>query len=241
MKMYVERHGQGSPLFCLHNFSANSRDRFYPLLPILQEHYECFLVDLRGHGRSDNPSGKWTHEQSARDVIELLDQLGLERVRVLATSSGAMTMLRVAQYAPNRIEALVLDSTTYRVPPEARGYYKDPMTLSPKLVQYYKKANEVYGENYWSVLAQTFYDFRLPECDINIPLENLKKIVAPTLIIAGDRDFFFPIDIHVEMKQMIPTSELLVVPNTAHIVMEDHPLFVADQAIAFFQRAEKKK
>jgi len=236
MDMYYERHGNGEPLICLHNFSANSRTRFTPLLPLLAEHYTCFLVDLRGHGRSNNPSSFWTHEQSAYDIIELCRVLELSSARFLATSSGAMTMLRVAQYAQSLVQAMVLDSTTYRVPPEARKYYKDPETLSPKLKEYYRNANEIYGPEYWKTLAKTFYDFRLPECDINIPLESTASILAPTMLICGDRDFFFPVDIAVDLKRTIPNSELLVYPNTSHIVMEFHPLLVARETVKFFSR-----
>lgn len=234
--LYYEKHGSGDPLICLHNFSSNARSRFYPLLPVLTEHYTCYLVDLPGHGRSNNPSPLWTHEQNSRDIIGLLKELRVPSARFLAASSGGMTMLRVARYAPDLVKAMVIDSATYRVPLEARKFYRSPDLLSPRLIRYYKAANEVLGEDYWRFLAQTFYDFRLPECDINVPLETLKDIKAPTLIISGDRDSFFTVDIAIDMKQTIPTSELLVVPNTKHIVMEFFPEMVAKRAIDFFER-----
>jgi pimeloyl-ACP methyl ester carboxylesterase len=234
--LYYEMHGSGDPLICLHNFSSNGRTRFYPLLPILTERFTCYLVDLRGHGQSNNPSSVWSHEQSSRDIIGLVEALGLGSCRFLATSSGGMTMLRVARYAPKLVNAMILDSATYRVPLEARNFYKSPDKLSEKLVEYYRAANEIYGPDYWRFLAQTFYDFRLPECDINVPLETLREIQAPTLIISGDRDSFFTVDIAIDMKLTIPNSELLVVPNTKHIVMAFFPEMVAKRAIDFFDR-----
>ncbi len=234
--LYFEKHGSGDPLICLHNFSSNARSRFYPLLPILVERFTCYLVDLRGHGRSNNPSETWSHEQSSRDIIGLVAELGIGPSRFLATSSGGMTMLRVARYAPKIVTSMVIDSATYRVPLEARRFYKSPDKLSERLVDYYKAANEVLGPGYWRFLAQTFYDFRLPECDINVPLETLKEIEAPTLIISGDRDDFFTVDIAIAMKETIPNSELLVFPNTKHIVMEFFPEMVARRAIEFFDR-----
>ncbi len=235
-KLYVEQHGTGEPLICLHNFSSNSRARFMPLLPVLAERYTCYLVDLRGHGRSDNPTREWSHELAALDIIELCKALGIDRARFLAVSSGAMTMLRVARYAPNLVSAMVLDSTTFCVPEAAKIYYKDPATLSPKLKQYYAEANEWYGASYGEELARVFYDFRLPECDINVPLELHHAIECPTLLIHGDRDMFFPSDIPIALRQTIPDSELLIVPSTGHIVMEFHPEMVAQETIAFFDR-----
>lgn len=142
-------------------------------------------------------------------------------------------MLRVARYAPELVRAMVLDSATYRVPPEARKYYKPPELLSPKLQQYYREANEVLGPEYGQFLARTFYDFRLPECDINTPPECLSEIQAPTLIMHGDRDFFFPANIAIEMKQTIPTAELFIFPDTKHIVTQEHPEISAEVAVSF--------
>jgi pimeloyl-ACP methyl ester carboxylesterase len=145
-----------------------------------------------------------------------------------------MTMLRVARYAPKLVKAMVIDSATYRIPNAAQKFYKTPESLSPKLQGYYKKANEIYGPEYWHEMAQAFYNFRLPDCDINIPFESLKEIISPTLIIHGDRDNFFPVNIAVDMKMTIPNSELSVFPNTQHIVMEFYPERVAEMAVDFF-------
>jgi pimeloyl-ACP methyl ester carboxylesterase len=236
VELYFEIHGEGEPLLCLHNFSSNSRVRFATLLPILTKKYKCHLIDLRGHGRSDNPTNNWTKEKFSRDIIGFCKELNIDSAFFLAASSGGMTMLRVARYAPKLVRAMVLDSATYRIPSEAQKYYKSPESLSEKLKEYYKKANEIYGPDYWYEMAQAFYNFRLPDCDINIPLESLQEITSPTLIIHGDRDNFFPVNIAADMKMTIPNSELSVFPNTQHIVMEFYPERVAERVVEFFSR-----
>lgn len=232
-EIYYETHGDGPPLVCLHNFSANGRSRFTPLLPILTRHFTCYLVDLRGHGRSTNDTNDWTKERFSRDIIELCDSIGLRESYFLAASSGAMTMLRVARYAPQLVRAMVLDSGTYRIPETSRRYYKPYEALNDKLKQYYAEANEAYGPEYGPILAGAFYDFRLPECDINIPREWLGDIISPTYILHGDRDLFFPAEIAVEMKRTIKNAALSVFPNTQHIVMEFYPERVAELASEF--------
>jgi non-heme chloroperoxidase len=238
--LYYERHagvGEASPpLICLHNFSSNSRKLFSPMLPVLRESFDCYLVDLRGHGRSNNPRSDWTHEQSSQDIIGFCRAMGIDQAFFFAASSGGMTMLRVARYAPKLVRAMVVDSATYRVPPEARMFYKPPEELSPKLKEYYREANEVLGPEYGQFLAKTFYDFRLPECDINVPLETLKEIEAPTLIVSGDRDFFFTVNIAIDMKLTIPNSELLVFPDTRHIVCQYHPEMTAQAGLHFLRK-----
>ncbi|MFI5264262.1 MAG: alpha/beta fold hydrolase [Candidatus Kapaibacterium sp.] len=236
VNLYYESHGEGEPLLCVHNFSSNSRTRFAPLLPVLAKKYKCYLIDLRGHGRSDNPTNDWTKEQFSRDIIGLCKELKINSAYFLAASSGGMAMLRVARYAPDLVRAMVIDSATYKVPRESQKYYRPPESLSEKLKEYYKKANEIYGPEYWHEMAQAFYNYRLHECDVNIPLESLKEIISPTLIIHGDSDIFFPVNIPAEMKMTIPNSELAIFPNTQHIVMEFYPERIAEMAVEFFER-----
>ncbi|MEI8134291.1 MAG: alpha/beta hydrolase [bacterium] len=236
VNLYYETHGKGAPLVCLHNFSSNSRDRYDKLLPTLAQHFTCYLVDLRGHGRSDNPTNDWTKEQFSRDIISFCKEIGIDSAYFLAASSGGMTMLRVARYAPALVKAMVIDSATYRIPQVAQKFYKAPESLSPKLRNVYEGANEIYGKSYWHEMAQAFYNFRLPECDINLPLSVLSEITSPTLIIHGDRDNFFPVEIATQMKSAIPNAELSVFPNTQHIVMEFYPERVAEMAVEFFRK-----
>ena len=84
-------------------------------------------------------------------------------------------------------------------------------------------------------MAQAFYNFRLPDCDINLPLDFFKdNQVADASFIHGDSDIFFPVDIAADMKLAIPNSELSIFPNTQHIVMEFYPERVAEMAVEFF-------
>lgn len=236
-KLYVEEFGGGEPLICLHSFASNGRVRFGPLLPMLVQHFHCYVVDLRGHGRSELGTADWTHEQIARDIIELCRTLGLSSAYFLAASSGAMGMLRVARYAPDLVRGMVLDSTTNEVPVASRKHYRDPEHLTPKLQQMYRKANEIHGPDFGRRLAEIFYSFREPECDINQPIELMHDIHQPTLLIHPDSDMFFPLRIAEELHKAIPNSELYVSRDTGHIVMEFHPELVARLAIDFFSRS----
>lgn len=239
VNLYYEKHGDGEPLICLHNFSANGRSRFTPLLPILTKHFTCFLIDLRAHGRSDNPTGIWTHEESANDIIELCDALKIENAFFFGTSSGGMTLLKVARQRQDLVRAMVIDSATIRVPESSRTFYKRPDQLKPSIKQMYEESNEVYGSQYWEYLAQTFYDFRLPDADVNVDASALQDIICPTLIIHGDRDIFFPVDIAVDMKKNIQNSELSIFPNTDHIVTEFYPERVAEMVVDFLLKQKR--
>jgi pimeloyl-ACP methyl ester carboxylesterase len=235
-KLYVEEHGEGPPLICLHSFAWNGRALFGPLLPVLSRNYHCYIVDLRGHGRSEIGEAEWTHEQVARDIIELCRGLGLSSSFFLAASSGAMAMLRVARYAPGLVRAMVLDSTTNEVPIASRKHYRDPDHLSPKLEDMYRHANEVHGPEFGRRLAQIFYDFRLPDCDINQATALAEQITSPTLLIHPDHDIFFPVRIAEALHNAVRGSELYISKDTGHLVMKFYPELVARLATEFFNR-----
>src|SRR5262245_38350069 len=104
IRMAYRIQGQGPPLLLLHYF-AGCGQIWEPHLERLGREFRLIIPDLRGHGGSTNPSGKFTHRQSARDVFALLDRLGIQRFKAVGTSSGGMTLLHMATQQPNRIEA----------------------------------------------------------------------------------------------------------------------------------------
>src|SRR5436190_23794623 len=87
MQMYYVMVGQGEPLLLLHGFRGSSQD-WEPFLHDLAGEYQLIIPDLRGHGRSTNPSLEFTHRQAARDVWALLDHLHIERFMAIGISGG---------------------------------------------------------------------------------------------------------------------------------------------------------
>jgi pimeloyl-ACP methyl ester carboxylesterase len=70
----------------------------------------------------------------------------------------------------------------------------------------------------------------------------LFKITASTLIVYGDRDFLYPVEMAVEMYRAIPQSALWVVPNGGHgpIFFDAAPQF-AQTALAFFRSSADRQ
>ena len=68
-------------------------------------------VDLRGTGRSDAPTGGYTLDRLALDVIAVLDRLDLSDVVLVGHSFGAQIGLLVAATAPERLRRLGLVSS----------------------------------------------------------------------------------------------------------------------------------
>src|SRR5207237_6330269 len=94
MEMYYKIRGMSEPLVLLHGgggIGANW-ELVFKEPPAA---YQLIVPDLRGHGRSTNPSMEFTFRQSAFDVFALLDHLGIERFKAVGMSLGAKTLLHM--------------------------------------------------------------------------------------------------------------------------------------------------
>ena len=81
------------------------------------EHFRLLLYDSRGHGRSGVAPGPYTIERLGADVVNLLDALGIGKVSFCGLSKGGMVGMWLGAKAPERIERLVLCSTSAHMPP----------------------------------------------------------------------------------------------------------------------------
>src|ERR1700731_4072346 len=107
MQMYYVTHGQGEPLVLLHGYTGSSGD-WELFLPDLAKEYHLIIPDLRGHGRSTNPSTTFTFRQAALDVFALLDHLDIDKFKAIGFSGGGNTLLHMATQQPGRVAAMAL-------------------------------------------------------------------------------------------------------------------------------------
>jgi pimeloyl-ACP methyl ester carboxylesterase len=215
--------GEGPPLVLLHGFTGTSAV-WDPFLAEFSSHHRVVVPDLRGHGRSFNPSGSFTHRELAEDVFALLDHLGIGRFSAIGSSMGAMTLLHAATLDPERVESMILAGGAPYLPESARAIYRriDPDTIPPErlavMVDQHSRGVEQAMQ-----LQRQFAAYRDSYDDMTFTPPHLATIGANTLIIHGDRDEFFPVSLAFEMYEAIPSSYLWVVPNGGHGVLgTDH-------------------
>jgi len=218
IEMYYEVHGEGEPIVFLHGFSW-SNQMWNPFIPDFKEHYQLIIPDLRGHGRTTNPSKKFTHRQSALDIFALLDHLKIERFKAVGWSSGGMTLIHMATQEPNRVEAMILISASSHFPKECREKMAQENIddLTEDQWNYYRSIH-LHGDEQIRLWWKQFYEMKDSYDDMNFTPPYLSTITAKTLIIHGDRDGFFPVSIPVNMYNSIPNSYLWITPNTGHLL-----------------------
>jgi 3-oxoadipate enol-lactonase len=80
-------------------------------IPALGARFRVLRYDTRGHGRSAIPDGPSTIDRLGRDVLTLLEQLGIDRVHFCGLSLGGMTGMWLGANAAERLSSLVLANT----------------------------------------------------------------------------------------------------------------------------------
>src|SRR5690349_3805660 len=107
---YIDHGGSGPAVLLLHSYLMDA-DMFAPQVRSLGRTYRLIAMDERGHGQTpaDSPFTYW---DVARDALELLDHLGVDRCAVLGTSQGGFIGLRMALLKPDRVAALALLGTS---------------------------------------------------------------------------------------------------------------------------------
>ncbi|MEZ6102605.1 MAG: alpha/beta hydrolase [Pirellulaceae bacterium] len=243
MKMYYEVHGTGEPLLLLHWYDGTGAASWGPFVKDLSFKYKLIIPDMRGHGRTINPADAFSFSQCADDVVQLLDHLRIGRCRAMGASLGGMTLLQIATRQPERISSMVLIGSGHYLPEQARRemrretkalYFDNPKhwaemeTLHPG------------GKEQIQKLARLFSAIADDYADLNFTPPYLGTIQARTLIMHGDRDQYFPVDIPVEIYKSIPNSALWIVPKGGHLPHMNMPNEFVQRTLQFMDAEDHR-
>lgn len=238
-EMFYETRGEGEPLLLLHGGMGIGGD-WRHVFASDPAGFRLVVPDLRGHGRSTNPSGTFTFRQCGDDVLALLDHLGVPRVKAIGLSMGAKTLLHVAAKQPDRVSAMVLVSATPYFPPSAKAAMAQfsPAAfgaLSPEALATLR-ARHVHGDAQIRQLYAMIAGFAARDDDMAFTATQLGTVTTQTLIVHGDRDPLYPVELALELYRGLPRSALWVVPNGGHgPVFGELAAPFADRAMAFLR------
>jgi len=106
--------GSGSPLLLLHGY-PQTHVMWHNVAPALAEHFHVVCADLRGYGDSSKPEGRADHgtyskRTMARDMVEVMAQLGYSEFHVAGHDRGARVTHRMALDHPDKVfKACMMD------------------------------------------------------------------------------------------------------------------------------------
>ncbi len=212
--IYVEVEGpERAPALMLSNSLGTTLHMWDPQVAPFTQNFRLVRYDRRGHGRSGVPNGPYTMERLGRDVLAVLDALGLERINWCGLSMGGM----VGQwsYFPDKTAwndrlKLVREKGVAAFAPAnmERWFTKGFRERSPDKVAWMQEMFAATAlEGYLACgAAVRDMDHR----------ELLPKIKAPTLVIAGKHDPATPPEANEYIKNRIPGARYAVL-DAAHI------------------------
>lgn len=248
VSLHVETAGAGAPLVLLHGFTG-SGESWARHVPAFAGRFFTIAIDLLGHGRSDAPvdPGRYRIERAADDVLSVLNQLGVTRAAVLGYSMGGRLALFLATVAPERISALVLESSSPGI--------RDTADRRERAARDAALADEIERDGItafverWERLPLFATQARLPDAEraalraqrlaqtprglanslrgmgqgAQPPLfERLRTIPMPALILVGALDPTY-CALGREMMRLIPKARLTIIPDAGHAVHLEQP------------------
>lgn len=239
IRMFYRCYGAGPPLLLLHGFFENGDAVWNPVVARLSKHYRLIIPDLRGHGRTTNPSREFRFEQSADDILALLDHLEIPSCYAVGHSGGGMTLLHVALRQPKRLTAMVLDGAPHSFSAEMRNEISKTVGQIKGGGNFYAEVTPLHdrGKDQVDELLDQFLEFSR-STGMRLTSEDLNSITVRTLVMLGDRDEFFPVVAAIEMVREIPNSSLSVLPNRGHTITNREALRIAEIAQEFFSRVD---
>jgi 3-oxoadipate enol-lactonase len=206
--------------------------------PALVERFRLLRYDHRGHGQSEVPDGPYEIADLGRDVLGLLDELGIERVSFCGLSLGGMTGMWLAINAPERIEGLVLACTAPYFPPAemwteraktARTQGTAALagaTLERWFTPAFHERRPDELDRFRQMLATTPGEGYAGCCEAIREMDmrgGLGGIESPTLVIAGDDDPSTPPDWNRDLAEAIPGASFHLLQDARHIANVAQP------------------
>ncbi len=249
--------------FLVHGGPGGDHSSYKPAFSPLSRKMQLVYFDHRGQGRSARgPKASYTLDNNVEDMEALRQHLGLDTIVVIGGSYGGMVALTYASRYPHRVSHLIVLVTTahggflaraqeildQRGTPEqkavAQPLWTGSFTSEAQLRDYFRIMRPLYSITADPSQPEIAGDRAILSVDaINVAFggflrtydvrDQLHKITAPTLVIAGRHDWICPPEYSEEIARLIPQADLRIFENSGHSIRADEPQALLD-AIAGF-------
>lgn len=231
--------GEGPCIVFSHSLACNGGE-WDEQVPELSKRFKVVCVDTRGHGMTSAPAGDYSLDQLADDLKGLLDTLNIKKPHFCGLSMGGMIGQAAALKYPGIFKTLTLADTTSRYAPEAKSLWEGRIktareqgmgaivqgTLERWLTESFRKSNPARTEQIAGYIRSTPVDgyagciAAISKIDAT---DRLKEIRSPALVICGEQDAGTPPAMSHAINKAMPGSELVLIPDAAHLSNVDQP------------------
>ena len=198
---------ENAPVVVLSNSLGTDLAMWEPQVDALAQAFRVVRYDTRGHGASTVTPGPYAIERLGRDVVGVMDGLGVGRAHFCGLSLGGITGMWLGIHAPGRLQRLVLANTAALIGPPANWNARienvrngGVAAISPAVMQRWFTA-EFIAEQPETLAAMKRMMDRQPAdgyiaCCAAVrdmdQRDSISAIAAPTLVIAGTHDIATP-------------------------------------------------
>ena len=253
MKLHYREIGSGQPLVILHGLFGSS-DNWQTQAKRFAEYFRVILVDLRNHGHSewdDNAS----YNSMAEDIIELMQDLHLEKTILLGHSMGGKVAMHVAQKQPSFLAKLiVVDMGIKEYSPHHQHILQGIHSVKLEGVTSRSEAdkqlsNYIESEGvkqfllknlYWKEKGQLAWRMNVSvlENSMNEILSALPEIevFTPTAFIRGELSNYILDEDIPEIENLFPDSQYITISDAGHWVHAEKPEEFVDAVLGFCLR-----
>lgn len=241
----------GAPILLLHGFNQASNTEFGLLAPFMSPTRSLIMPDFLGFGYSQRvtqPAPALSIRGQARNMAQMLDAIGVQQVDVVGVSYGGAVAAQFAKDYPDRVRKMVLigpqlfdqgggiftqlgqlplgigraltwdalgagprGTMLHAMGCQNNGYCPSAERLSER-----QRRAEIRGT------TDTFIAINSMPPDTDLPA-GLSQITAPSLLLYGDRDAFYPKPISERAKAAMPAAQLQYVPDADHTPQMHQP------------------
>jgi len=257
--------GQGPPLILIHGFGGAMWNWEYQYSVLARSH-RVIIPDLLGSGLSDKPEEAYTPKRLVEFFRQFMDTLHIPQATLIGNSMGAGLAMAMALDYPERVTRLVLISgfpaqveTSIASEQYQRFLHHRPPLWLAKLGNWMagRRATEkilkeiVYNPELISptVIERSFRNrqrggFLAPLYSLMDNIQKwegqygnrLQKIPHKILLLWGDHDRVFPLDVGERVKNQLPYVEWHVIPKAGHLAQWEQPALVNQFILAFLER-----
>jgi pimeloyl-ACP methyl ester carboxylesterase len=217
VELHITRQGQGPPVVLTHGF-AGSHEVWASQAEALAGSHTVVAWDLRGHGRSAPPQGRYTREAALADLAAVVALAGAPAL-LAGHSVGGYLSLAHALAHPETVAGLAILS--------AGPGFRNPTR------------REAYNRSVEKVAERSGFPLEVAEVAMqhdSTVIDGLAAITCPVLVIVGGDDLPVYVAGSRYLADKLPDARLLEVPGAAHDVHIDRPGEVSDALYALSDR-----
>ncbi|MDU5333346.1 alpha/beta hydrolase [Enterococcus sp.] len=203
ISLFYQVSGSGEPMLLLHG-NGEDHQIFTELGAKLADHYTVYAIDSRNHGQSQKTED-YSYETMVNDIFGFIEELDLGPVDLVGFSDGAIIGLMLAMKEPMLIKKMAL-----------LGVNLKPEDFTEESYQFVKETYEETKDPLFKLMLE----------QPNIELEEVRKVVTPTLLIRADGDIFKP-ETYINLLATLPNATLKIMND------HDHASYISNQDMLY--------